>query len=278
MSAEIWERRKNDHAIPLLQWVVAYYLTEGEHGNTVRRLIVGDDASEKDAEILFSIFRDALSLSSAGQIPASHPTTMLNLIRRRAGKAWLTAIPETEDLTLKALAMLLNDPKLKDGGSDPVGASRILMMALCGTLFEILNSTDGEFNEEDVNKLLVTLWAADSETALAVYSKTTYKVSANECVAELLRNGAKPVSVIGLMVSAMELGNNLSVRANKKRMRGTASVITAADDHADRDQDVTDTAQEGTGVDGSEVDGKRKKKKKRSGVSQSVGGDESTAA
>lgn len=195
MSAESWESRKAEFAIPLLQFTVAHYLSDAQVTDTIRRLILSEPAQEQDERNWALILWDVLN---EGITASHHYATVLNLARRRAGKTWLNPVPETHDLTLKALACMSQ----AHGRRSADAAVPFLSSAL--TLFELLNSPDVDINEDDVGGLLARLWKADPTVALAVYRRTPFRETYIEAASELIDAGARPLKVLGLIADALQ--------------------------------------------------------------------------
>jgi len=241
MSAESWERRKAELAIPLLQFTVGHYLHDAQVTDTIRRLILSEPTQDKDEANVASVLRDLLN---EGITVSHHYATVLNLARRRAGKTWLNPVPETSDLTLSALACIsqgiAQGPGPK-GGKIPDTPTSFLSSAL--TLFEILNSVDVDINEDDVNGLLARLWRADHVIALAVYRRTSFRETYHEAATELLDAGARPLKVLGLIADALQTQHMEGMRAtasagtfavpevkHRKKSRAAKSVIGSGGD------------------------------------------------
>jgi hypothetical protein len=261
MSADSWERRKADFALPLLQWAVAQYLNEPQVTDTIRRLILSDPSSQGDDRNLALILRDILI---EGITVNHHYATVLNLYRRRAGKSWLNPVAETHELTLRALACVAPDSdKVSEGDLEG-------FLPTAMALFEILNSNDAEVNVDEVDRLLARLWRSDHNVALSVYGKTSFKETFYEAASELLDAGAKPLKVIGLLADAlqtrhMEVGSGYSILKKVKRsVKG--SVLGREEDPPS----VTPPASlkdvpTGEGETPSEMGGPKKKRKKVKG-------------
>jgi hypothetical protein len=255
MSADSWERRKADFALPLLQWAAAHYLSEPDVPDTVRRLILSEATLAGDDRNLALILRDILI---EGITVNHHYATVLNLHRRRGGKSWLNPVQETHELTLRALACVAPD-EIVEGELEA-----FLPTAL--TLFEILYSSDAEVSSPEVDRLLARLWRSDHNVALAVYGKTSFKETFHEAATELLDAGAKPLKVLGLIADAlqtrhMELGQPFIIPKKVKRsVKG--SVLGLQDDERTSvaKEAVTEEAEAAPEAD---LHSKRKKRKQR---------------